>query len=1767
MSASFLAEPSRPARRASAHASRLFAAFFFLCLPGALAPAAAQEAPPALRGDADGDGAVTAADASLILAHVVGRPIPAGTRTGRAMDADGNGRVSSLDALVIQRFAAGADVSAYPVGRPLATLALAPDTALLPPGGTLALRTEVRGAEDTTALWESDAPEVATVDASGVVSARAPGAATITAVLRADTTQRAAAVVRVAAGADLLAASTGEAGPAAVLTNLAGSGGSDTVRSSRTLRVRIADAAGNPVAGTEVTWQQLMGGGTFQPAVSVSGADGIAETVLTLGPRALTQIVRGVAPGLAGSPAVFSIVALPGAPARLAMAVQPPAQARLGVALEPAPAVRVQDGWGNTVKQAGIEVTVQVEAGGGGLAGAAAALTDTAGVARFPGISFTGPLGPRTLAFSSAGVASVVSGAAQVTAGLPAALEKTAGDGQAGLASAPLPQAPTVRVADAGGNPVAGVAVAFAADAGSGSVAVPLATTGADGTASAGSWTLGATPGANTLTASVAGAAPVAFTAQGAVGAAARIVSVSGGGGSDTVRAPRTLRVRITDAAGNPVAGTEVTWQQLMGGGTFQPAVSVSGADGIAETVLTLGTRALTQIVRGLAPGLAGSPAVFSIVALPGAPAQIAVATQPSSAARAGVPLETQPAVRVVDTWGNRVRAGVEVTASIATGGGTLDGPATALTDSTGVARFSGLALSGPVGARTLAFSAAGVAPVSSAAVQVAAGLPAALEKTAGDGQAGQREAPVPVPPAVRVLDAGGNPVPGVEVAFSVAAGGGSVAGASQTTGADGTATVGGWTLGPQAGEQLLAATVQGLAPVSFTAVAPGAAARLTAPEMGPGADTVRSPRTLRVRVVDAEGRPVAGTEITWQQLMGGGTFEPAVSVSNADGIAETVLTLGTRALTQIVRGVAPGLAGSPVVFSLPVFAGAPVRLAMLAQPSSSARSGEALEAQPAVRLQDTWANAVKQAGVEVTASLATGGGTLGGPVTALTDTAGVARFTGLVITGAAGTRTFAFTNPGLLPTASAPVLLTSGASASLAAQAGQAQSAPSGTAVATPPSVIVRDAGGAPVQGAQVAFAVTAGGGTVENAAQATGADGVATAGAWTLGAPGQNVLTATVDGIPALTFTALATAPLATELSALAGDGGTEAVGGARTVRVRVLDAGGDPVAGTAVSWTVTAGGGTVSAPSSATGDDGTAEVTWTAGPSPGPQGLAASAAGAEPDQVTFAFTAVPAVDGGVIDARADFGAQADGSDDEPEIQAALDAARDAGGGVVRLPAGTYRIARPLLVGSGVHLTGDGRGVTVLRPLGASYPAKVVNGAQVYSSVAMVAVTDASVSNLTIDHATTGTSANGVSMLPDGAEYAGTPCTRCEVSGVEVRGGGNFHNYMIWNLRGRQIRIVNNVVDGGIPAYTPSFQEGIESFGGTDVLVAGNTVRNVGNFGLNFGSAGLADSGILRLTVTGNVVENVYRGVHMGTVVGPTGPQNVEEVRVENNTFRNVWHAGAYLEVAAGTRTRDVLIRRNLIEDVGAPGVQGRGVYIQGTAGTAADPASSSGVVVEENTIRDVPGTNAFGVLVLEIPNVRVSGNLVVGSGHTGIYALFADSLTVDGNTVQEPFYSGVATAQAPARAYVRDNTVWNWDRSGAGTAGIVVGDAASGEVRGNSFYHTPSALSPAALRVASTSANVVVAGNQLLNDWGAELPFVNSGANANTGTFTATAGLAVLTVPHPLAQPASQVTLLQTAGPAAPFTVQTGDGAFTVTFASPPTGAERFYFEIVP
>jgi hypothetical protein len=199
---------------------------------------------------------------------------------------------------------------------------------------------------------------------------------------------------------------------------------------------------------------------------------------------------------------------------------------------------------------------------------------------------------------------------------------------------------------------------------------------------------------------------------------------------------------------------------------------------------------------------------------------KLTLVTPPSASVRNRVALATPPRVQLTDESGRAAStSGIAVTATVLTPGATTAGTTTATTNAFGIATFSGLAIAGVAALHEIEFSAPSLGSVT-ASVTTTPGIAVNIAIISGNDQSALISSPVVVPPSVKVTDADGNAVAGFAVTFSVAAGGGTLSGASQTTDVNGIATLNRWTLGSSAGTNRLVATGAGLSPATFTATA-----------------------------------------------------------------------------------------------------------------------------------------------------------------------------------------------------------------------------------------------------------------------------------------------------------------------------------------------------------------------------------------------------------------------------------------------------------------------------------------------------------------------------------------------------------------------------------------------------------------------------------------------------------------------------------------------------------------------------------------------------------------------------------------------------------------------------------------------------------------------------------------------------------------------------------------------------------------------------------
>ncbi|MBI4544536.1 MAG: Ig-like domain-containing protein [Gemmatimonadetes bacterium] len=374
---------------------------------------------------------------------------------------------------------------------------------------------------------------------------------------------------------------------------------------------------------------------------------------------------------------------------------------------------------------------------------------------------------------------------------------------------------------------------------------------------------------------------------------------------------------------------------------------------------------------------------------------------------------------------------------------------------------------------------------------------------------------------------------------------------------------------------------------------------------------------SLVVRVTGAGGAAVGGVTVTWSVTAGGGSVSPASTTTNSSGQAKTSWTLGTVVGPNAVSASVSGL--TPVSFAATGTPGPAATVAKLKGDGQSATVSAAVTDSLTVKVTDAFGNSVS--GVTVAWAVSAGGGAVS-PTSATTDANGQAQ-TRWTLGTTIGANTATATVSGLLA-ASFSATALAGAAASVAKVSGDAQSATVGTAVADSLVVKVTDAFGNAVAGANVGWAVTAGGGSVAPASSTANSSGQAKT-RWTLGTTaGTNAATATVTGLAAVSFSATGLAGAPASLTKVSGDAQSGNVGSALadSLVVKASDAHGNGVSGVSVSWAVTAGGGSVSPSSSATSSSGQAKTRWTLGPERGTNTATASASGLT--AVSFTATA---------------------------------------------------------------------------------------------------------------------------------------------------------------------------------------------------------------------------------------------------------------------------------------------------------------------------------------------------------------------------------------------------------------------------------------------------------------------------------------------------------------------------------------------------------------
>jgi hypothetical protein len=270
----------------------------------------------------------------------------------------------------------------------------------------------------------------------------------------------------------------------------------DAIGASQSLTVTVNDQNGTAMASVTPTFTSsapsvaTVGGSTAATVTSVS--NGSAIVAISAG-KATTNVAVTVAQ----------------VPASVTTFAGNNQTARVGSALPIALAVRVADRLDQPVPNVSVTFTAGVSSGT--IAGSPA-ITSAQGIATVGSWTLGTTPGVKSVA-ATVGSLPLAAFNATATTGVAALMSISAGNNQVAATGATLPVAPAVLVTDQYANPVSGATVTFAVASGGGSATGTTATTNGSGLATIGSWTMGASAGTNTLTASSTGLTSVTFSA------------------------------------------------------------------------------------------------------------------------------------------------------------------------------------------------------------------------------------------------------------------------------------------------------------------------------------------------------------------------------------------------------------------------------------------------------------------------------------------------------------------------------------------------------------------------------------------------------------------------------------------------------------------------------------------------------------------------------------------------------------------------------------------------------------------------------------------------------------------------------------------------------------------------------------------------------------------------------------------------------------------------------------------------------------------------------------------------------------------------------------------------------------------------------------------------------------------------------------------------------------------------------------------------------
>ena len=921
---------------------------------------------------------------------------------------------------------------------------------------------------------------------------------------------------------------------------------------ANTLRARVTDAFGNALAGQTVS-VLADNGATTAPTV-ITEPDGTVEISVTSQTAGISAVTATINNSTASQNVMFIADVRT---TKIADLVVIKDDSVADGAMANTLRVKVTDAFGNAL--AGQTVSVLA---GNGATTAPTVTTQPDGTVEISVTSQTAGISAVTASINNSSQSRNVTFIADVSTAQIASLEVTQDNA---VADGAMANTLLVRVTDAFGNTLAGQTVSVLAD--TGTTVAPTVITGLDGTVEIS--VTSQTAGTSAVTASINSSTAsrnVTFVADVRTAKIADLVVIKDGSVADGAMA-NTLRVKITDAFGNTLAGQTVS-VLADNGATTAPTVTTQ-PDGTVEISVTSQTAGISAVTATINNSTASQNVMF-IADVRTAKIADLVVTRDNSVADGAMANTLQ--VKVTDANGNTLAG---QTVSVLADNSATTAP-TVITEPDGMVEISVTsqtagtsAVTASINNSSLSQSVKFIADVSTAQIAM---LEVTQDNAVADGAMANTL-------QVKVTDAFGNALSGQTV--SVLAGNGATVAPTVITEPDGTAEIP--VTSQTAGVSAVTATINNSSQsrnVTFVAdVRTAQIADLVVIKDGSEADGATA-NTLRARVTDAFGNALAGQTVS-VLADNGATVAPTVT-TQPDGTVEISVTSQTAGISAVTASINSSSQSQNVTFV------ADVRTAKIAD-LVVIKDGSEADGSTAntlrVRVTDAFGNALNGQTVSVLAGngatvaptvITEPDGTAEIPVTS--QTAGVSAVTA-TINNSSQSRNVTFVADVRTAQIADLVVIKDGS---------EADGATANTLRAR-----VTDAFGNALAGQTVS--VLAGNGATVAPTVITGQDGTVEISV-TSQTAGVSAVTATINNSSQsrnVTFVAdVRTAQIA-DLVVI--KDGSEADGAtANTLRARVTDAFGNALAGQTVS--VLADNGATTAPTVITEPDGTVELSVT-------------------------------------------------------------------------------------------------------------------------------------------------------------------------------------------------------------------------------------------------------------------------------------------------------------------------------------------------------------------------------------------------------------------------------------------------------------------------------------------------------------------------------------------------------------------------------------------